>query len=132
MPDRAELPEVRRLLREKRAVAILGARQIVGRVRELDLLVDSWERVVEEEGRTVFISGEAGMGKLLVDGYLGSLPSAVGGSRKRLWQESSTPNRIIRRTFGNARDRGVSTGSWYWPNPSPYPIDIESPPHISG
>src|SRR4029077_6157468 len=40
-----------------------GAATLVGRERELDLLLDRWRRVAEGTGQATLVSGEAGIGK---------------------------------------------------------------------
>ena len=44
-------------------VARASLTPFVGRTQELGLLLDRWEQALEEEGQTVLLSGEAGVGK---------------------------------------------------------------------
>ncbi len=50
-------------VRSRLAVARSTWTHFVGREQELGLLLDRWEQAVEGYGQTVFLSGEAGMGK---------------------------------------------------------------------
>lgn len=63
------------------ARSVLGVRRLIGRARELDLLLDLWRLASQGEGQIAVIRGEAGIGKSHLAEALAGAVSASGGRR---------------------------------------------------
>src|SRR5262249_24794155 len=93
------------------AAAVRGLTPFVGRERELQTLVEAWERAREGEGQVVLVGGEAGVGK----SRLGEGVKAGLAGRPHTWVESggaayyqTTPFHVVidllQPGFGGAAD----------------------------
>ncbi len=57
---------------------------LIGRDRELARLHELWQAACEGHGQTVFVTGEAGMGKsTLVEAFIAQVEAGPAGSRKK-------------------------------------------------